>query len=573
MTHIGQPRRRVEDRPLLLGAGRFTDDLRLPGTLHVSLVRSVHAHARVAAIDTTAARGAPGVVDVVTGADLAGVGSIGFNPTFPRMKVAPHPALVLGVVRAVGEPVAAVVAETAAQARDAADLVAVAYEPRPPLMAPEAAVTDGEILHAELGTNRAFSGMWKLGDVAAAFASPAAVARVRVEQSRVSAVAMEGRAVLATHDRPLDELTVWCSTQAPFRVRSELANALDFPESRIRVIAPDVGGGFGVKADPHREELLLAWLALRLGRPVKWIATRMEDLLTTRHGRGLHAEGELAVDPDGRIRGVRARILTPLGSTLMFNAAVCGLNHARLLPNAYVVPAFDVESVGVYTTTTPTGPYRGAGRPEGVFLMERLMDEAAATLGLDPVEIRRRNFVAPDAFPYKNAAGFTYDSGNYAAALDKALATAGYAGLRRAQAAARARGAIVGVGVSSYVENAALGWESGAVHVERTGAVTIVTGSSAHGQGHETTWAQIAADALGIDPAQIAVRHGDTRGAPQGFGTTGSRSTALGGSAVHRAAVEIREKGRRIAAHLMEAAAADVVLAEGGFHVAGLPER
>ncbi len=573
MTYIGRPLPRVEDRPLLVGAGRYVDDLRRPGTVHVRFVRSVHAHARVTRLDTAAARAAPGVIAVVTAADTRGVPSLSINPTFPAMKIPPHPPLAGEVVRAVGEPIAAVVAETRAQADDAAALVDVAYEPLPPVVSVEDAERDEVILHEALGTNRAFTGTWRSGDVAAAFASAAATARVRVEQQRLSAVALEPRAILAAYDANTDELTVWAGTQGPFRLRAELATALGIPESRVRVIAPDVGGGFGVKGDPYREDVLVAWLARRLARPVQWLATRMEDLLTTRHGRGGHAEAEIAVDAGGRILGVRARILNPMGAAMLFNGAVLGLNHARTIPNAYVVPAFEAESLGLYTTTMPTGPYRGAGRPEGVFVMERLMDEAAARLGLDPAEIRRRNFVPPDAFPFRNAAGFAYDSGAYAAALDKALTAADYDGLRRAQAAARARGELMGVGLASYVENAALGWESGVVRVEKTGAITIVTGSSAHGQGHETTWAQIAADVLGVDPAVVAVQHGDTRGAPQGVGTFGSRSTALGGSAVWRAAEEVREKARRIAAAMLEAAPEDVVLEAGAFHVAGVPAR
>jgi carbon-monoxide dehydrogenase large subunit len=572
MPSIGQPLRRVEDRPLLLGAGRYTDDLRVDGALRACILRSPHAHARVTRLDVTEARRAPGVVDVVTADDTRGLAELAGNPMLPGLKFAPYPVLVSGVVHAVGEPLAAVVADTSAHARDAADLIALELDPLPAVVTLEAAA-GGPALYPELGTNRAGGTGWRVGDVDAAFARATAVARVRVEQPRVSAVAMEPRSVLATWDPNADELTVWCSTQAPFRVRAELAAVTGFPENRIRVVAPDVGGGFGVKGDSYRDEVLVAWLALKLRRPVKWIATRTEDMLTTKHGRGAHAEGELAVDADGRILGVRARILYELGSHFMFNSAAPIFNHGRLVPGAYVVPAADIESAGLYTTAAPTGPYRGAGRPEGIFLMERLLDEAARELGLDPAEIRRRNFVPASAFPYRNVVGFTYDSGDYATALEKVLALARYDERRRAQAAARARGEIVGLGVSSYVENAALGWESGTVRFERTGVVTVVTGSSAHGQGHETTWSQIVADVLGIEPGAVVVRHGDTRGAVQGFGTFGSRSTALGGSAVYRAAEKVRDKGRRIAANLLEAAEADLVPVPGGFQVAGLPTR
>jgi carbon-monoxide dehydrogenase large subunit len=474
----------------------------------------------------------------------------------------------------VGEPVAAVVARTAAAARDAAERVRVEYDRLPAVVDAEAALADGApLVHPALGTNRAFGAVWRAGDVAAARASAARVVRLRVEQPRLAAVPLEPRTILADWDAAAGELTVWTSTQVPFRVRAELALILGLGEERIRVIAPDVGGGFGAKGAAYRDEALVAWLALALGRPVRWVSTRAEDFLTTQQGRGARAEGTLCVAADGRITGLEARISVPVGARLMINGSGPARNHARTLPGAYVVPAVAIEVSGAYTTTPPTGPYRGAGRPEGIFLIERLVDEAARALGLDPAEIRRRNFVPPGAFPYRTATGQVYDSGDYAAALDRALERADYRGLRADQARRRARGEITGVGLAAYVEPAALGWESASVRVERTGAVTVVTGSSAHGQGHETTWAQIVADALGVAPDRVRVLHGDTRGAPQGIGTFGSRSTALGGSAAHRAAVEVRERARRLAARLLEAAVEDVVAADGGFHVAGWPAR
>ncbi|HET9489953.1 MAG TPA: xanthine dehydrogenase family protein molybdopterin-binding subunit [Methylomirabilota bacterium] len=574
MTWIGTPRRRVEDRPLLTGAGRYTDDVRLPGILHVHFLRSPHAHATIARLDVAAARSAPGVVEVATGDQVRDLRPLSVNPLFPNMKIARRPLLVSDVVRAVGEPVAAVVAETAAQARDAAELVAVEWEPRPAVVdPPDAARADAPVLHPALGGNRAFTHAWRVGDVAGEFARAAQTATLTVRQPRLSAVAMEPRAVLAVYDPHLDELTVWSSSQAPFRVRSEIATCLAFNESRIRVIAPDVGGGFGVKGSPYAEDVLVAWLARRLHRPVKWMATRGEDLAVTHHGRGADAEGELAVDAQGRILGVRARIVFALGSEIVFSGAVPASNHGRTLPGAYVVPAVDIETGAAYTTTMSTGPYRGAGRPEGIFLMERLLDEAARALTLDPAEIRRRNFIPADAFPYRTPTGCIYDSGDYLVAFEQALKLAEYERLREQQRAARQRGEVVGVGLAAYVEPAAQGWESGSVRVERTGTVTIVTGSSPHGQGHETTWAQIAADVLGVEPEDVVVRHGDTRGAPVGFGTFGSRSTALGGSAVFRAATEVREKGRRIAANVLEASPADVVTVPGGFQVTGAPAK
>jgi carbon-monoxide dehydrogenase large subunit len=564
----------LEDRPLLVGAGRYTDDVNLPGTLHVHLLRSPHGHARIAGLSLDAARRGPGVVEIVTGGDVREVAPLSVNALFPGMKIARRPLLAIDVVRAVGEPVAAVVADDPRRARDAADLIDIEFEPRPAAVDPaDAARSGAPVLHGALGDNRAFTHTWRVGDAAGAVTRAAQVTRLRVKQPRLSAVAMEPRAVLATYDANLDELTVWTSTQSPFRVRSEIAACLGFNESRIRVIAPDVGGGFGVKGSPYCEDVLLAWLARRLRHPVKWIATRGEDLAVTHHGRGGEAEGELAVDAQGRILGVRARIVYPLGSEIVFSGGVSPSNHGRTLPGAYVVPAVDIETGGTYTTTMSTGPYRGAGRPEGIFLMERLLDESARALSLDPADIRRRNFIPADAFPYRTPTGCVYDSGDYAAAFEQALKLAEYEQLREQQRAARQRGQLMGVGLAAYVEPAALGWESGSVRVERTGAVTVVTGSSAHGQGHETTWSQIVADVLGVEPGDVVVRHGDTRGAPQGFGTFGSRSTALGGSAVFRAATDVREKGRRIAANILEAAAADVVGVPGGYQVKGAPAK
>jgi carbon-monoxide dehydrogenase large subunit len=571
---VGQPRRRVEDRPLLIGAGRFTDDLRLPGTVHVQFLRSPHAHARIAGLDVGAARRAPGVVAVVTASDVRGLGAPGVNRFFRDTKIAPAPALADGVVRAVAEPVVAVAAETAAQARDAVALVEVEYAPLPAVVAPADALAPGApVIHPALGDNRAYSNVWRAGDVAAAFQRAHRVVRLAVRQARLSAVALEPRAILASWSAAQGELTVWLSTQAPFRARSELARILDVPETRVRVIAPDVGGGFGVKGTTYREDVVVAWLARHLTRPVKWIGTRAEDLATTQHGRGADAEAELAVDADGIVLGLRSRILMPIGSTMVFTAAAPARNYGRTMPGVYRVPAVEIEAIGAYTTAAPTGPYRGAGRPEGTFMIERLMDEAARALGLDPAEIRRRNLIPEGAFPYRTATGCVYDSGDYGAALARTLERAGYASLREQQRQARARGELMGVGICAYTEPSAAGWESGVVRVERTGAVTVVTGSSAHGQGHETVFAQIVADVLGIDPDLIRIQHGDTQGAPQAIGTFGSRSTALGGSAAFRAAEQVRDRARRLAARLLEAAPEDLVLADGGFQVAGLAAR
>jgi carbon-monoxide dehydrogenase large subunit len=571
---VGRPLKRREDHRLLVGSGRYVDDLHPAGCAHVALLRSPYGHARIVALDVERARRAPGVVALVTGAEVKHLAPMPVNRLVPDMRVPPHPIIADGFVHAAGTPVAAVVAEDIYAARDALDLIGVEYEPRPALAEPDAAVGDGApALFPDIAGNRSFSRTIRQGNTAHALASAARVVSLRVAQQRLAGVAMEPRSVLAVFDASTEELTLWVSCQAPFRIRAEVARLLGLPESRVRVIAPDVGGGFGVKSGPYREDVLLAWLARRLARPVKWVATRGEDQITTNQARGSICEAELAVDADGRITGLRARVTAPLGSALMNAAAGSPWNHARLLPGCYVVPACDITVTGALTTTTPVAAYRGAGRPEACFAIERLMDTAARDLGLDPAEIRRRNFVPPEAFPYRTATGQVYDSGNYPLALARALEGADYPGLRQQQADRRARGEIVGIGLCSYVEPCALGWESGSIKVERSGRVTAITGSSAHGQGHETTFAQIVADHLGVTPDDVVVLHGDTRSGPEGFGTFGSRSVVLGGSALVRVAVEVREKGRRIAAGLLEAAAADVVGVTGGFHVAGLPER
>jgi carbon-monoxide dehydrogenase large subunit len=567
--------KRREDRRLLLGVGRYVDDVRPAGALVVGLVRSPHGHARITRLDVEGAWKAPGVVAVVTGVDVRHLGLTAVNRgPLPELKVPPHPILAEGTVRTTGEPVAAIVAESAAAAWDAMERVEVDYEPLPAVPEPEAAIAAGApALYAGIEGNRAFRRTLKAGDPEAGFAQAAHRVSLRIAQERISAVPLEPRTVLATFDATTDELTLWSSCQAPFRLRGEIARMLGRHESQVRVIAPDVGGGFGVKTGPYREEVLVCWLAMRLGRPVKWVGTRREDFETTNQARGSVCESELALDADGRILGLRARIVSPLGASLMFAAPGSPWNHARLLPGAYVVPSCDITFEGALTNSTPVSAYRGAGRPEACFAIERLMDTAARAIKLDPAEIRRRNLIPADRFPYRTITGQSYDSGNYPEALERALAAAEYPALRRAQEERRARGEVVGIGIVSYVEPCALGWESGAIKVERSGRVTAITGSSAHGQGHETTFAQVVADALGVTPDDVTVVHGDTRTGPEGFGTFGSRSTALGGGALVQAAVVVRDKGRRIAAKLLEAGVDDVVAVPGGFHVVGAPQR
>jgi carbon-monoxide dehydrogenase large subunit len=566
--------KRREDRALVMGRGRYVDDFQPPGCLFVALLRSPHAHARITRLRADPARAAAGVVEILTGAHVTHLAGPMFvnRQFFPSTKVPTHPIIAQDLVHAPGVPVAAVVAESQYAARDALDLVEVDYAPLPAVCDSEAALR-APALFPELGTNLSFARAWKSGDAEAAFASAHRVAKLRVVQQLLASVALEPRGVLADFNSVTGELTIWMPSQAPSRTRAEIATLLGLSESNVRVICPEAGGGFGTRSSLYREPVLVAFLATRLGRPVKWISTRSEDLMTTQHGRGGVSEAELALDADGKIAGLRARVVYPLGTSLANSAPNSPWNHARLLPGPYMVPACDIEVAGALTTTAPTGAYRGAGRPEATFLIERLMDEAARALALDPTELRRRNLIPAERLPYRTITGQTYDSGDYEAALAKALVVADYPRLRQEQAARRRRGEIVGVGVVAYVEPCGSGWESGSVRVERTGAVTALSGSSATGQGHETTFAQVVADFLGVEPDVVVVKHGDTYGGPPGVGTMGSRSAALGGGALARIATDVREKGRRTAANLQEAAVEDVVPTQGGFQVVGVPER
>jgi carbon-monoxide dehydrogenase large subunit len=573
--YVGRSVKRVEDPKLIQGQGLYVDDLPLPGLAHLAFLRSPYAHARIVDIRTDAARDAPGVLRVVTARDLPALRPTPYMAVLPGLKAWPYRCMADEVVDATGVPVAAVVADSAALARDAADLIEVEYGPLDAIADPERALApDAPLVHAELGTNQAFSVPMKGGDADAAFARAAHVVTVRVEHNRIAGAPMEPRGVTARFDRGTGELTVWLTTQNPFLTRADLAIVLGFPEHKLRVIAPEVGGGFGVKGPLYREEVVAAVLACQLDRPVHWMSTRNEDLLTTHHGRATITAADAAVTADGEVIGLRVRATFDLGAHLLSLSLVPPMSNSVHLLGPYRIQHVELTSVGAYTNTAPTGPYRGSGRPVGVYLIERVMDAAARATGLDPVEIRRRNFIPPDAFPYRTAFGVAYDSGDYARALDRVVELAKYRDLRREQAEARRRGEIMGIGVAAYVESTnVLGWESGLVRVERGGKVTAITGASPHGQGHETTFAQIVADRLGIGLDDVVVRHGDTLGAPQAIGTFGSRSAGLGGSALAQAASEVRDKARRLAARLLEAAPEDVVPAPGGFQVKGAPEK
>ncbi len=571
---LGAPVKRVEDPRFVTGAARYVADIRLPGMLYVAFLRSPHASARIRRLDPSPARALPGVVAVLTGEDIAGLGDMPVNRVVEGMRVPPHPLLARDRVRAVGEPVAAVVAESAAVARDALDLIEVESEPGPAVVDPEEALKpEAPPVHPEFGTNVAYTFGREGGDVEGAFARADRVVRLRIAHSRIAAVAMEPRGALAVPDPATGELTVWISTQSVYNVRNALSAVLGEPDHRIRVIAPDVGGGFGSKGCAYREEVLTAYLARRLGRPVRVAAARNEDLLSTMQAREEVDYVEAAVSRDGRVLGLKVESIYNLGAFLQLSTPMPPLRTP-----VYCVGAYDIRNVrtrvtAVFTNTVPTGPYRGAGRPEAAFVAERLMDEVARELGLDPAEVRRRNFIRPDQFPYRTATGVVYDSGDYGRALDRALELVDYAGLRAEQARARARGELMGIGLATYIELSAQGWESGAVRVEPSGRVTVLTGSVPHGQGHETAWAQVVADQLGIPLENIRVRWGDTGAVPVGIGTFGSRSGALAGSALVVAAGKVKEKAIRIAAHLLEASPDDLVYEEGRVFVRGAPGR
>jgi carbon-monoxide dehydrogenase large subunit len=573
---IGRPRLRVEDPRLVTGRGRYVEDITLPGTLHMAFVRSPYPHARIARVNAEAARAAPGVRLVLVGADVPPIPRLPVPNLSPDQKTPAYEPLATSVARFVGAPVAVVIAESRAAAVDAAALVEVDYEPLPSVADPEAALApDAPLVYPEFGTNICYQQRLSQGDVAAAFAGAAHTTSLRIEFPRLAPAALEPRGVLAHYDPLGEELTVWVTSQSPQRARLILTMALGLPDSRIRVIAPDMGGGFGGRGAVYTEYVVAAWAARQLRQPVRWVATRSEDIATNTHGRGQVVYVEAATETDGRLRGLRARIISDLGSYLHVNTLTPAPLILRMIPGCYRVPAYEGHLTGVFTNANPTAPYRGAGRPEAADTIERLMDHLARELSIDPAELRRRNFIAPDEFPYKTITGLTYDSGNYEAALDRVLEISGYADLKAQQAAERARGerTLLGVGLASFVEPSAGGWESTHVRIDPSGSVTIATGSSAHGQGHETTFAQIAADRLGIPFEQIVVRHGDTAMTPPGVGTFGSRSTVLGGTALVLAADEVVAKAKRIAAGLLEANAADVRLEGGRFVVAGAPEK
>ena len=575
---VGARIKRREDPSLIRGLGQYVDDVRLPELLYVAILRSPHAHARIKSIDTGAARQHPGVVSVVTGAELRDqIGTIPTTADNPTLRIPKHHVLAVDKVCYVGEGVAAVVAEDRYAARDAVDLVQVEFEPLAAVTDPEKALTPGSpVIHSDWPDNTAFRWEQKQGDVDKAFKQAHKIVQQRLIHQRLAPIAIEPRGVVARYLAAEQELTVWSATQIPHLLKTHLATMLRLPEERVRVIAPDVGGGFGSKLNVYAEEGLLAWLTMKLGRPVKWIEERRENFQATIHGRGQVGEVEAAVKKDGTMLGLKYKVVADIGAYhQLFTPAIPPFT-GLMLSGCYKIPAIGIEVTAAFTNKMSTDAYRGAGRPEATYVIERLMDRVAQELKIDPVKLRQRNFPQAKEFPFKTATGLAYDSGNYQLALNKALKLAGYDRLRREQKRLRSRGRYLGIGLSTYVEICAMGpgfWEYGKVEVEPDGKVKVYSGASPHGQGQKTSFAQIVADQLGVDMDDVSVIHGDTATVAKGMGTFGSRGTAVGGIAVYQAAGKVREKARELASHLLEVDADDLVFSDGRFGVKGVPRK
>ena len=589
---IGASVKRKEDLRFLSGRGQYTDDIVRPGQLHAWILRSPHAHARIRAIDTAAAASKPGVVAIYTGADLAAIGGLPcgwqiHNKDGSPMAEPKHPVLAEGKVRHVGDPVAVVIAETKGQAKDAGEAISVDYEVLPAAATLDAALAaSAPAVHDGVAGNLCYD--WHIGDKAvndAAFARAAKVVTFETTNNRLVPNAMEPRAAIGDYDTTTGEYTLFTTSQNPHVIRLLMgAFVLQIPEAKLRVVAPDVGGGFGSKIYHYAEEAIVTWAAGRLGRPVKWTAERTESFQSDAHGRDHVTKASLALDAEGKILGLRVHTLANMGAYLStFAPCVPTYLYATLLAGVYTTPTIYCEVKAVFTNTVPVDAYRGAGRPEATYLLERLMDVAAKETGIDRVELRRRNFIPADAFPYQTPVALQYDSGDYESTLKECLARADWAGFEARRAEAAKRGKLRGIGISTYLEacgiapSAVVGslgaraglYEVGTIRVHPTGSVTVLTGAHSHGQGHETTFAQLVSDRLGVPVAQVDIVHGDTAKVPFGMGTYGSRSLAVGGSAMFKAMDKIIAKGKRIAAHLMEASVDDVEFDRGTFRVAG----
>lgn len=593
--YVGKSMKRVEDPRFIQGKGKYVANLHMPDMVYVAIKRSPHAHAKINNINTDDAKALPGVVAVYTGQELVdgGVGSLpcGFTP--PGIKLPPHYPLAIDKVRHVGDGVAVVVAESAYVANDALDLIDVDYDPLPAVVDAKATMDEGAAqVHEEVPNNCSFH--WPLGDTEAvdkALAEADHVVELDLINQRLIPNAIEPRACVAQWDGFSESMTVWTTSQNPHTIRLLLgAFTLGVPEHKLRVISPDVGGGFGSKIFHYPEEVIVPWVARAVNRPAKWVATRSESFMTDAHGRDHVTQAKLALKSDGTFTGLHVTTYANMGAYLsLFAPLIPTALYITLLSGLYKLPAIFGETYGTMTNTVPVDAYRGAGRPEASYVLERLIDMAANELNMDPMEIRRKNLIPADAFPYQTPVALMYDSGNYQGLLDKAEELADYKGMRSEQEKARQDGRLVGVGMSSCIEasgpapsavavglGAAIGlYESGVIRVHPTGKVTVLTGSHAHGQGHETTFAQIVADELGVPVEDVEIIHGDTERTPYGVGTYGSRSAAIGGSALVKSAEKIRNKITKIAAHQLEAAVEDMVYdrENGKVHVKGSPDR
>jgi aerobic carbon-monoxide dehydrogenase large subunit len=587
-SYVGASVKRKEDPRLITGSSTYVDDLKLNGMVHVAFVRSTYPHAKITGISTDAALSMPGVHEVITGADLRSMLADFYavdpagdtardvyndeddEDAIPVPKVAP---LAVSRVRYIGDPIAAVVADTREQAADAAQVVEVDYEPLEAAIDPYEAKQDGAPqLYERVKNNISVIEHTVHGDVESAMDDAAIKFSVKIRAPRCHPAPIETRGIVATPDPITRGLTFWTSTQAPHWNRNEIADALGLSQNQVRCIAPEVGGGFGCKIGAYPEEFVVAAIAHKLRRPAKWIETRSESFLATNHGRNQWAEFEVGADANGKITALKA--LVTLDSGAYPKALDLAWATWVMSTGPYDIPNIDYKVEGVYTNTMANGAYRGAGRPEAAYYLERLIDLVADHGSLDPDQVRRVNFIAPEQFPFKTITEEEYDSGEYEKALDKALEVIGYADLRKEQAEARKQGRYIGIGIASYVEICGFGpYESSTVRVEPGGQVTIFTGISPHGQGQETTFAQMAADYLGANFDDVFVHHGDTANTPQGNGTMGSRGLAVGGAALMMSLDKLREKASRIAANLLEASEEDIELKEGKYLVKGVPTK
>ncbi|HUI95643.1 MAG TPA: xanthine dehydrogenase family protein molybdopterin-binding subunit [Xanthobacteraceae bacterium] len=591
-TGIGAAVRRKEDFRFITGKGQYTDDINRPGQAHIHFVRSPHAHAKIASIDVKAAKAMPGVLAVLTGAELAAdkignliCGWMIHSKDGSPMKMAPHPAIAHGKACYVGDPVAVVIAETLAQAEEAGEKIAVAYEVLPAVADPAQAQQKGAPqIHEVAPANTIYQ--WHLGDAKAtedAFRAAKHVTKLHIVNNRLVPNAMEPRAAIGDYDAGTGSFTLWNTTQNPHVARLVIAAFVGIaPEHKLRVIAPDVGGGFGSKIFIYSEEVVCLWASKKVGRPVKWVADRTEAFIADAHGRDHVTDAEMAFDADGRITALRAKTIANIGGYMStFSSSVPTYLYATLLSGQYDIPHIYCEVDAVYTNTVPVDAYRGAGRPEATFVVERLVEVGARELGLDPAELRRKNFIKQ--FPHQTPVIMTYDAGDYDASLKKALELADYKGFAKRKRDAERHGKLRGIGFSTYIEacgiapSSAVGslgagvglWESAEVRVNPTGSVEVLTGSHSHGQGHETTFAQLVAERLGIPIDNVAIVHGDTDKVQFGMGTYGSRSGAVGMSAIVKALDKVEAKAKKVASHLLEASESDIVFRDGKFTVAG----